>query len=136
MKRKNYNESLNPNSNYPMMTQREWEEAPWNEVEPDSRSFKVSISQTLSKSTKVSTSDYVEEVDEEDGHTYIYTEDTDWEEAYKGYHYTPLELIEEFKKFLELELVRFGEVKDRSKIEALIKECEDWVEDDIAVCEE
>lgn len=117
-------------------------DAPWNEKEVEEREFEVTISQTLSKNTTVYTNDYCgggyyPEVEKDiDGyHTItcmepIDTSDTDWVEVYSKEHYTPLELIKEFKKMLES-----NEPILESKRKHLIEECMDWVEDDFEVCE-
>ena len=134
-----YNESLNFNSNYPPMTQSQWDSAPFNEVEVPDRQFDVCISQILSKSTSVTTNDYVPEVDQDEDGIYESTDtsDTDWNEAYKNEHLTPLQLIGKFKDFLTKHLpdpvVNLTEYKKWKK---LISECDGWVEDELTVLEE
>lgn len=54
-----YNESLNSNSNYPPMSQSEWDSAPWNEVELPPKDVEVTVSITLSKTMKVPVIDYI-----------------------------------------------------------------------------
>ena len=54
-----YNESLNSNSNYPPMSQSEWNNAPWNEVELPPKDVEVTVSITLSKTMKVPVTDYI-----------------------------------------------------------------------------
>ena len=54
-----YNESLNSNSNYPPMSQSEWDRAPWNEVELPRKDVEVTVSITLSKTMKVPVTDYI-----------------------------------------------------------------------------
>ena len=113
--------------------------APWNQVEVPERQFDVCISQTLSKSTGVTTNDYVPGVvQEEDGYyPYSDTSDTDWEEAYESEHLTPLQLIDEFKDFLTKHLPDpIVDVKGFQRFKHLIDECEGWVEDEIEVMEE
>ena len=113
--------------------------APWNEQEVPERQFDVCISQTLSKSTSVTTNDYVPEVDQdEDGyHDYSDTSDTDWKEAYKNEHFTPLQLIGEFKDFLTKHLPDpIVDVKEFRRFKYLIGECEGWIEDETEVIEE
>lgn len=113
--------------------------APWNESgPPDERTFDVCISQSLSRSTQVTTSDYsIEVAEDEDGRfNNIDTSETDWRAAYKEERMTPLGLIEEFKSFLEKTLpdpVVFP--KEYKKAKYLIEECEGWVEDDLEVVE-
>ena len=73
--------------------------APWNEPgPPDEKTFDVCISQTLSRDTTVTTSDYSVDVDcDEDGYYQsIDTSETNWKEAAQGERMTPLELIGEF----------------------------------------
>ena len=58
-----YNESLRANSNYPPMSQSDWDRAPWNEVELPPKEVEVTVSVTISKTTKVPVMDYI--IDEE-----------------------------------------------------------------------
>ena len=39
-----YNESLSAHSNYPPMSQWEWDHAPWNQEEPEPREVEVTVS--------------------------------------------------------------------------------------------
>lgn len=113
--------------------------APWNQPDVPEKEFDVLISQTLSKDTTVSTSDYVpiKTIEPENGvyENYADTENTDWKQAYKDSAYTPLEIIAVTKKIAE-ELV-----KNTSKrfagiwLPDLIKNCEGWIEDDLEVME-
>ena len=54
-----YNESLNSNSNYPPMSQSEWDNAPWNEVELPPKDVEVTVSITVSRTMKVPVTDYI-----------------------------------------------------------------------------
>ena len=117
--------------------------APWNEQEVPEKQFDVCISQTLSKSTRVTTNDYVPEVDQdEDGyHDYSDTSDTDWKEAYGKDHYTPLQLINLFRRHLSDELNSIinkpnQDLKRKKYLERLISECSDWAEDETEVVED
>ena len=58
-----YNESLRADSNYPPMSQSDWDRAPWNEVELPSKNVEVTVSVTISKTMKVPVGDYI--IDEE-----------------------------------------------------------------------
>lgn len=139
-----YNESLSNNSNYPPMSQSEWDSAPWNQTEPDEKEFDVLCSQTLSKSFKVLSSNYTEGYDEErddDGHTakipWIDTQDIDWESEFKyNEHHTPLELINLFKQCLEDNLHKGIVFKTPHYTKHLIEECEGWVDDETVIIEE
>ena len=136
-----YNESLNPGSNYPEMTQSQWDSAPWNEKETPEKEFEVCITQTLSKTVKVTTNDYIPDGGiDDDGHYYFDTDtsDTDWKKAYKEEgHSTPLELLRVFKSFLHLTLDDPQKlVLSRKQKERLIEECENWIEDETEIVEE
>lgn len=144
-----YNESLNNNSNYPPMSQSEWDNAPWNQSDPEEKEFKVTVSQTLSKNTTVTTSNYIPggyfpetEWDIDGYHTITChepddTSDTDWKEAYNSKHLTPLQLISEFKDFLTKHLPDpIIDVKGFQRFKYLIDECEGWIEDETEVIEE
>ena len=58
-----YNESLRADSNYPPMSQSDWDRAPWNEVELPPKEVEVTVSVTISKTMKVPVGDYI--IDEE-----------------------------------------------------------------------
>ena len=125
------------NYNYPLGADTPY--APWNEQEVHKRQFDVCISQTLSKNTKVTTNDYVPEVDQDKDGVYESTDtsDTDWKEAYKNEHLTPLQLIGKFKDFLTKYLPDpIIDVKEFRRFKHLINECEGWTEDETEVVEE
>lgn len=117
-------------------------DAPWNQNDPEEKEFKVTVSQTLSKSTTVTTSDYIPggyfpetEWDIDGYHTVTChepddTSDTDWKKAYNNEHYTPLGLIQEFKEMLEK-----NTPIPETRRKHLINECMNWIEDDLEVCE-
>lgn len=133
------NTSSRSNSNYPLMSSHEWNNAPFNELEPDAIEFEMLCSQTLSKQLEVSTADYFsmhieDEVERKESSLGFYadTSDTDWKEAFvKNRHYTPLELLQLFKKYLE-EQIRSDMCPQHvvNRYNHLIKECSNWTEDD------
>lgn len=110
--------------------------APYNEVEVPERDFNVSISQSLSKDTTITTTQYVPEYDEEDGHTYANTDDTDWTKAYLECAYDPIGIIEACKKIAEYlrdnGTFRVGSIH----LKTLIDNCENWVVNETTVIEE
>lgn len=120
--------------------------APYNQRDLDEKEFDVTISQTLSKNTTVFTNDYIPgyqyQESEWDGDGYCAvtyqepddTSDTDWKEAYKFNHDTPLHLIYLFKRILEGD-IKLDEMQESRK-KYLIQECSDWVEDDFEVCKD
>jgi len=72
-----YNESLNGDSNYPTMSQSEWNNAPWNQEDNPEKEIEVTVSVTLSKTVKVRVSNYeiTDSGMDEDGE---YFEDVDY----------------------------------------------------------
>ena len=58
-----YNESLRADSNYPPMSQSDWDRAPWNEIELPPKEVEVTVSVTIRKTMKVPVEDYI--IDEE-----------------------------------------------------------------------
>lgn len=120
-------------NNYDYPIGADYPDAPWNEKPVPKRSFDVFISQTLSKSTQVVTDDYVLEDDD----IHADTSDTEWANAYSEEHYTPLELIEAFKDFLQKHLPDpITNLREYKKVKKLIAECENWVEDDLEIMED
>lgn len=144
-----YNESLNPNSNYPPMTQSQWDSAPWSDPEVPEKDFDVTCCQTLSRTAAVTTNNYIpgaEGVDYEDGqaigwHDDDDTSDTDWSEEYEknGYH-TPLQMLQILKGYLQKDLEKWEEENKKTpnsgpafkvrKFKHLIEECDAWTEDE------
>lgn len=135
-------------SNYPPGAQYD-PSAPWNEPEIPEKEFDVTCCQTLSKTVSVFTDNYIPgasgvdyEYDPEGSvavgwHDPDDTSDTNWNNEYhENDHYTPLQLIELFKKYLENDLNRMSEVKNEKRIKHLIEECSDWIEDDVEYAED
>ena len=115
-------------------------DAPWNERENEEEEFKVMCCQSLSKSNiPVFTTDYDEVVDkdyDDEGNifydTFYETTNTDWKAAYEeNEHYTPLQLINLFKRYLE-DMLNNTELAstEPSVLKNLIEECEGWVDDE------
>jgi hypothetical protein len=136
-------------SNYPPGLSDSTPGCPWSEPEIPEKEFDVTCCQTLSKTTSVLTSNYIPgasgvdyEYDPEGSvavgwHDPDDTSDTNWADEYHdNEHYTPLQLIGLFKKHLENELIRMGEVKNERWIKHLIEECSDWTEDDTEYVED
>lgn len=128
--------------------------APWNEPSIPEIEFEVTISQTLSKGTNVTTNDYTPQCDmgEEDGIGYCNkwndTSNTDWKKAYEDEHFTPLELIGKLREYVEMHLVVIemelaAENPKTAKttlkaveLRRLLKECDDWCEDETEIVED
>lgn len=126
-------------------------DAPYNQEEVPEKEFDVLASQTLSKSNKVITDNYIPgasgveyEYDEEGRHSIGWqdpddTSDTDWEEEYhENDHYMPSQLIEIFKNFLENVLTTGNREWEESLAHTkhLFQECCGWSEDESEVIKE
>ena len=155
-----YNESLGPNSNYPAMSQSQWDSAPFNDPEVPEEDFEITCSQTLSKTVTVTTNNYIPgtsgvdyERDDEGGyyasgwHDDPDTSDTNWAEEYKENGFkTPLELIGLLKEYLEKDLrniqkdmlpnERSYKATKAHMLKGLIEECEGWINDETEYIEE
>ena len=148
------------NYNYPVGS--DTPDAPWNQCDTPELTFEVTISQSLSRTTKVTTNDYVEgEVSEDADHddegnwftTFTQgppdTSDTDWRGAYSNEHSTPLELIAELKKskerearHLEAQILIATDDETKRTLKKLLRraqysisECDGWIEDDCEIVE-
>ena len=122
--------------------------APWNDTDIPEKDFDVCISQTLSKSTTISTNDYIpgaEGVDYEPDGEGGYcasgwadpddTSGTDWKKAYQDAAMTPLEIINAAEKIAKA-LLEEGKTKVAGVyLKNLVEECQDWSEDETEVME-
>lgn len=127
------------NYNYPLGA--DTKDAPWNQEDPPIKDFDVVISQTLSKSTSVSTSDYIyssERGEDGDLEEETDTSETDWNKAYKEDHYTPLDLIKICKELaIEMDKLQGGNRDPKyNRYLHIIEECNHWVEDDLVIMED
>ena len=120
--------------------------APYNQSDIPEEEFEVVCSQSLSRTAIVRTDNYipgssgVDYESDDEGRCYAVpwydepdTSNTNWEEEYHDNdHYTPLQLIELFRKHLEDELSN-GELPNNriNKYKHLIEECENWTEDEV-----
>ena len=130
-----YNESLNNNSNYPRMSQSDWDNAPWNQPVIPEKEFSVAVSQTLSKIVEITTDDYYLEYDKEDGYTYANTENTDWKRAYENSDFKIQDLLLELKSYVQNDLDTYGsDTRKTAYLKQLLKACDGWIEDDYEVC--
>ena len=126
-------------------------DTPWNEPQVPERDFEVTCSQSLSRTAKVTTNNYIPCAEDvwDDGVGYhdewADTSETDWKKAYSYEHKTPLELIGLLKEYLEKDLRdiqrdmlpndrSFKATKSRM-LKGLIEECECWTEDETEICE-
>ena len=103
--------------------------APFNEPVIPERDFEVDVEYVLQKkAVPVTTDKYNPEFDEEDGHTYANTEDTNWEDVYnESGHYTIPEMLEELKQYVleDMKTCSPNTCKGAS-LKRLLESCEGW----------
>lgn len=131
---------MNESGYYPAGAEHD-SRAPWNEVDIPKKEFDVFISQTLSKTTNVTTNDYKVDFaydgEPDDAYADVDTSETNWKEAYNdNNHYTPLELINILKKYLEEAIVNQSDKTVIRRMRNIIAECDNWTEDDLLVTED
>lgn len=131
------------------------EGTPWNEPEVPEKDFDITCCQTLSKTTVVTTNNYIPgasgvdmEPDGEGGYSSCGWQDPDdtsntsWSDEYKeNGHYTPLQLIGMLKMRVEKELKDlenapidtkqpYAKAAEVRRLKHLIEECDDWCDDE------
>lgn len=124
-----YNESLSPNSNYPLMSQSEWDNAPFNEPIIPEQNFEVDVEYVLQKkNVKVTTDDYCPEFEYETGFVNANTEDTDWENAYSNSgHFTLQEMLNELKEYVKADMQTCSPNTCRAAhLKRLLEDCDGW----------
>lgn len=111
--------------------------APYNQHENPEEEFEVTISQTLSKTVTVYTSDYLLEIDEDEdgGYRNVDTSETDWKDVYESDHHTPKQLIGILKRILETHMKEGCVSLSDNLAKRLIEECNDWCVDDYEIVE-
>lgn len=102
--------------------------APFNEPVIPERDFDVEVTITMSKVVTVTTNNYQPEYDEEDGHTYANTENTEWDKAFADSgHFTIAELLEELKGYVVEDMKTCAPNTGKGlHLRRLLLACEDW----------
>lgn len=122
-----YNESLNSNSNYPVMSQSEWDNAPWNQADNPEREIEVTVSVTLSKTVKIKVSDYeiTDSGKDEDG------------EYFEDINYSNCDLKGAVEEQIVLPQKAWDYIAPKTKKDVkAISDLKDWNVDDFEVIEE
>ena len=123
-----YNESLSPNSNYPPMSQSEWDNAPFNEPIIPERDFDIDVEFVMSKTVTVTTNDYAPEYDDEDGRENANTENTDWEQAYDNSgHLTIAEMLQELESYVKDDMTKTAPNSGKGRyLQRVSESCQGW----------
>lgn len=128
-----YNESQNRNSNYPRMSQSEWDNAPFNQHDNKKpKDFPCHVSVTLERNVHVPTSLYNELYEKnEDGECIqeLCTEEVNWESEYKENCFTIPDMLLELKGYVEHDLSVSGTNTSKGKyLSRLLEACQGWAE--------
>lgn len=119
-----YNESLNPNSNYPIMTQSQWDSAPFSQEDPPEREFDVTVTYCISKDTRVTSDDY--DVIGDDYFSLNHPIDD-----YHTAEYSPEEIFAFAKECAENMLAQKDySIKDKYALQQMIDSCKGWTVDE------
>lgn len=130
-----YNESLSTNSNYPAMTQSQWDAAPWNDPIIPECNFDLDVQVTLSRKATIKTDNYTPCVDEE-GYSCANTDNTDWAQEYKEKCYTIPELLEILKGYVKQDLERYkGSRHKEMELKEILEACDGWTVEELEVSE-
>lgn len=133
------------NYNYPVGA--DGSDAPYNQSDPEPVEVDVCISQTLHKSTTISTTDYVaeecEDCERDDNGEFVTTggvsydfSDSDLLNAYKNDSWTIPELLYELKDYIKQDLNKGCSESKKAWLERMMKACEGWELDEEEVIEE
>ena len=121
--------------------------APYNQSDQTPIEVDVCISQTLHKSTTISTTDYVaeewEDYERDDDGGFVTTRevsynfsDSDLLSAYKNDNWTIPELLYELKDYIKQDLDKGCSESKKAWLERMMKACEDWELDEEEVIKE
>ena len=102
--------------------------APYNEPIIPERDFDVEVTITMSKVVTITTDNYVPEYDDEDGHTYANTENTEWDKEFENSgHFTIADLLEELKGYVVEDMKTCAPNTGKgAHLQRLLLACEDW----------
>lgn len=125
-----YNESLNPNSNYPLMTQSQWDSSPMAQEDYPERDFDVTISCSLSRDARVTSDDYDGGEYDEDGYWCAGDLNNPYE-AYSESYKSISEIIDFAKECAEYFLANKNyKVRPKYTLKKFIDSCQGWTIDE------
>ena len=122
--------------------------APYNQSEPEPVEVDVTISQSLSRSTKIKVTDYIsnewEDVEPNNKGGFYRTKeieydfsDCDLKGAYEEQEYTIPELLDYLIGYLVADIAKCNEESNKKKkLQHILKCCEGWILDETEVIEE
>lgn len=99
------------------------------------RCFDVTVSQTLSRNSSVSTSNYDIFEDEDGLASYKIDEYTSIKSLYEEQHYSIPQLLDILKKECKHKLMNTQSQRKANYLKGIIEDCENWCVDDYEVIE-
>ena len=102
--------------------------APYNQVDVESREFDIECTFVMRKVVTVTTNDYELEIDDENGHEYTNTDNTDWAAAFDDSgHFTIDELLDELREYVKADMETCSPNTCKgAHLKRLLKACDDW----------
>ena len=102
--------------------------APYNEPVIPERDFDIDVEFVMSKAVTVTTNDYAPEYDDEDGHEYANTENTDWEKAYDNSgHLTIAEMLQELESYVKDDMTKTAPNSGKGRyLQRVLESCQGW----------
>lgn len=126
------------NYDYPLGADNSY--APWNQVENSEIERDCKVTETITRSVTLSTTDYVSEGDWDDDFGKCVSEDTsdtDWAGEYSNQEYTVLELIDKLKLYVEEDIKNTAINPGKGReLQRLLAACDGWEQVDLEVGEE
>lgn len=114
--------------------------APWNQIENSEIERDCKVTETITRSVTLSTTDYVSEDDWDDDFGKCIsadTSETDWEEEYCNQEYTALELIAKLKEYVEEDIKNISPNTGKGReLQRLLAACDGWGRIELEVEEE
>lgn len=103
---------------------------PWNVPSVPECDFEIEATYTMTCARTVTTDNYIPIYDEDCGATYTDTTDTYWEDEFEEQHFTPMELIEKLKQYLNNDPALKEKTTNGVILRNMLKECEGWTVSD------
>ena len=102
--------------------------APYNEPVIPERDFDVEVTITMSKVVTITTDNYMPEYDEEDGHTYANTENTEWDTEFRNSGcFTIPDLLSELKEYVKADMETCSPNTTKgAHLKRLLEACDGW----------
>lgn len=125
------------NGNYPLMSQSQWNSAPWNEKEQSVITRDCEITETVTRKVTLATTDYSTDSDYNDelGEcSSVDTTETDWVAEYEEQEYSIIELLSKLKKYVSDDLKKANHSpKQQKELQKLLLVCDSWKQEDVCV---